>query len=161
MVTKDREEQGVGRRMGMEGKEYKLQHQPVVVVSKLAACWDNFQSVSIFKWHNIVQIVFAEAGQQTKYKMKSKTGVMGQKFICPPGDSIMSCRFPLTLTNGTKTGKTNARVCSCREFTCKIAGRKVQILFFLLAYSIFMHRDNTFVWYIKAKRNSHVVIRPY
>ena len=29
MVTKDREEQGVGRRMGMEGREYKLQHQPV------------------------------------------------------------------------------------------------------------------------------------
>ena len=33
MVTKDREEQGVGRRMGrrmgMEGREYKLQPQPV------------------------------------------------------------------------------------------------------------------------------------
>ena len=71
-----------------------------------------------------IRLYFAEAGQQTKYKMKSLTGEMGQKFICPPGDSIMSCRCPLTLTNGTKTGKTkevphpNARVCSCREFTC-------------------------------------------
>ena len=29
MVTKDREEEGVGRRMGTEAREYKLQHQPV------------------------------------------------------------------------------------------------------------------------------------
>ena len=29
MVTKDREEQGVGRRMGMESMENRLQHQPV------------------------------------------------------------------------------------------------------------------------------------
>ena len=29
MVTKDREEQGVGRRVGMEGREYKLQRHPV------------------------------------------------------------------------------------------------------------------------------------
>jgi len=69
--------------------------------------------------------------QLTKFKMVAGPNQLGQKFICPPLSKVKSCRCPVTMVDGSKTGldveveHPNPRVCSCRGVTCGPACRKI------------------------------------
>ena len=75
IVNKDREE------------ELRVEARTRTEVTRGASCGESYGIIVFIKMSN-----YSDPGQQTKYKMRSRTGEMGKKFICPLGDTIMSCR---------------------------------------------------------------------